>query len=82
MYLLVHYFSLFNYATTIHSTPNTSSSALPSYFTYAHSALYQFFDVFFLSFTTICAVQTPNLVTLWTSISRVLLILSNQSQRK
>ena len=32
--------------------------------------------------TTICAVQTPNLVTLWTSISRVLLILSNQSQRK
>ena len=32
--------------------------------------------------STICAVQTPNLVTLWTSISRVLLILSNQTQRK
>ena len=31
---------------------------------------------------TICAVQTPNLVTLWTSISQVVLILCNQSQRK
>ena len=35
-----------------------------------------------LPISTICAVQTPNLVTLWTSISRVVLILCNQSQRK
>ena len=32
--------------------------------------------------STICAVQTPNLVTLRTSISRVVLILHNQSQRE
>ena len=36
----------------------------------------------FQLFLTICMVQTPNLVILWTSISRVLLILRNQSQQK